>query len=60
MKRRRGDDDRGSTGSSPGSSAEGSLRRFLQKYPRFFLYLAIGAGILVILAAIATKPASGN
>lgn len=56
MKRRREDD-----GARYDSSAtENALRRFLQKYPRFFLYLAIGAGILIILAAIATKPASEN
>lgn len=60
MKRRREDDERGSPGSVSGSNAEDSLRRFLQKYPRFFLYLVIVTAILLILAAIATKPASGN
>lgn len=56
MKRRREDD-----GARYDSSAtENALRRFLQKYPRFFLYLVIAIGVLIVLAAIATKPDSGN
>jgi len=56
MKRRREDDE----ARYDSSSTENALRRFLQKYPRFFLYLVIAIGVLIVVAAIATKPASGN
>ena len=36
--------------SSPADSLEAGLSRFLQRNPRFFLYVGIGFGILVLVA----------
>jgi hypothetical protein len=57
MKRR--PDDDGDRRSSSGSGAEDFLSGFLEKHPRFLLYLGIGIGVLVLITVtivIASKP----
>jgi len=49
---KRPSDDDGSRGSSPESNAEDFLSKFFQKHPRFFLYVAIGFGALIILSLV--------
>jgi hypothetical protein len=52
---KRPSDDDGQGGSPSDSKAEEFARRFLQKYPRFFLYVCIGLGILILIAVVLTK-----
>jgi uncharacterized MAPEG superfamily protein len=57
---KRPSDDDGPRGSSYSSSstdsrAEEIARRFFEKYPRFFLYLGIGIGILIVAAVVFGK-----
>ena len=52
MKRPSDDDDRGS---SPDSKAEEFFSRFLRKNPRFFLYVSLAIGALIIIGLIIAK-----
>jgi hypothetical protein len=49
---KRPSDDDGQSDSSSESKAEEFVSRFLQKHPRFFLYVGIGLGALLIIAFI--------
>ncbi len=52
--RRRSDDNNDKDGSSAGSSIEAGLGRFLERNPRFFLYLTITlVGLLAVGIVIA-------
>jgi hypothetical protein len=59
MKRPSDDDDErdseGEHGESPDSKAEEFLSRFLERNPRFLLYVGIGLGALVVVALAAAK-----
>jgi hypothetical protein len=50
MKRPSDDDDR--RASSSDSRAEEFLTRFLQRHPRFFVYVGVGLAVLVVVAII--------
>jgi hypothetical protein len=53
------DDDR-RRGSSSGSDAEDRLSRFLEKHPRFFLYVGIGLGVLLLITLAVVVASKGN
>ncbi len=53
--KRPSDDDDGARRSSPDSKVEEVLGRFLQKYPRFLLYLGIGVAGLVVVGLVLAK-----
>jgi hypothetical protein len=48
-------DDDGQNGHPSDSKPEELVRKFLQKYPRFLLYLGIGFAILIVIAVIISK-----
>jgi len=52
--------DSSDDGSSMESKAEELLRRFFEKYPRFFLYVGIGIGVLILIAVILARFSSPN
>jgi hypothetical protein len=52
---KRPSDDDGDKDSSSDSKAEDFASRFLQKHPRFFLYVGIVVGALLIIAVIVDK-----
>lgn len=52
---RPGRDDEPRGGSSPDERLEAFLGRFLARYPRFFLYLGLGLGALVVLGLVLAK-----
>lgn len=56
---RRRPDDAGGRGGGDGSSAESRAEeffaRFLRRHPRFFLYVGLGLGALVILGLILSR-----
>ena len=56
MKRPSDDDDR--RASSSDSKAEEFLTRFLQRHPRFFIYLGLGLAVLVVVAIVVVVLAS--
>ncbi len=58
MKRRPEDDDR--RHSSSGSGVEDRLRSFLNRNPRFFLYLGVALGTLCLLGLILAKMSDKN
>ena len=47
------DDDRGAASSD--SKLEAFLSGFLQRHPRFFLYVLIGLAVLVVAAIVVAK-----
>ncbi len=47
--------DAGGDGSSAESRAEEFFARFLRRHPRFFLYVGLGLGALVILGLILSR-----
>jgi hypothetical protein len=53
MKRPSGDDDRHA--SSPDSRAEEFFSRFMERHPRFFLYVGIGLAAVIIVAIIVAR-----
>ena len=54
MKRPSDDNDDG-RGSSSDSKLEAFLSGFLQRHPRFFLYVLIGLAVLVVVAVVLAK-----
>ena len=58
MKRPSDDDDERS--SSSDSKAEEFVSRFLKKHPRFFIYVGVGLGILIVIALIVAKFSGGS
>ena len=48
---KRPDDDDG-RGSSSDSGMEGALSGFLERHPRFFVYVGVGIGVLVVIAIV--------
>jgi hypothetical protein len=58
MKRRSDEDPERSSPS--GSKIEVLLAGFFQRHPRFFLYVGIGLGALVIIALIVAKISGSN
>ncbi|MEI7729906.1 MAG: hypothetical protein WCO56_10070 [Verrucomicrobiota bacterium] len=56
MKRPRDDED--SSYSSSESNAEEFLANFLQRHPRFFIYVGIGLVALIVIAVVVTMIAS--
>jgi hypothetical protein len=52
---KRPSDDDGENGSSSDSKAEEFASRFLQKHPRFLLYVGIAIGALLIIAFFVAK-----
>jgi hypothetical protein len=57
---KRPSDDGDARTSSSDSKAEEFLSRFLQKHPRFFLYVGIGLGVLIVIALIVAKLSSAS
>ena len=57
---RRGSGDGDERRSSPDSKAEASLAHFLQKHPRFFLYVAVGLGALILLGLLVARLSGTN
>ena len=57
--RRRSDDDARPKPSVEGN-AEESVSQFLRKHPRFLLSVAIGLGVLCVIALIITTFSGGN
>jgi hypothetical protein len=53
MKRRSDADD--ARASSSDSGVEELFSRFLQRHPRFFIYVGVGIGVLVVAALILSK-----
>jgi hypothetical protein len=49
------DDDEDRRSSSSDSKLEAFLTGFLQRHPRFFLYVGIGLAVLVITAIVVAK-----
>lgn len=47
--------DAGGDGSSAESRAEEFFARFLRRHPRFFLYVGLGLGALLILGLILSR-----
>jgi hypothetical protein len=58
MKRPSDDDDDDRRSSSSDSKLEAFLWGFLERHPRFFLYVGIGLAVLVITVVVATKLAT--
>jgi len=52
---KRPSDDDGPHNSSSDSNAEEFARGFLEKHPRFFLYVSISVGVLIVAAVIISK-----
>jgi len=52
---KRPSDDDAERSSSSDSKAEEFLTRFLRRNPRFFLYVAAGLGVLIVIGLIASK-----
>jgi hypothetical protein len=53
--KRPSDEDDGEGRSSSESKAEEFISRFLQRHPRFFLYVGIGLGVLLVIGVIVAK-----
>lgn len=58
MKRPPDDDDQ--RASSSDSKAEEFITRFLQRHPRFFVYVGVGLAVLVIAAILVAKLTAGS
>ncbi|HEY6170035.1 MAG TPA: hypothetical protein VI454_18500 [Verrucomicrobiae bacterium] len=54
MKRSSDDDDDG-RGSLSDSKVEAFLSGFLQRHPRFFIYVGIGLGVMVVAAIVVAR-----
>ena len=52
---RRPPDDDDERSSSADSRAEAFFSRFFEKHPRFFLYLLVGLGVLLLMALLVAK-----
>jgi len=57
---KRPSDDEASRGSSAESKAEDFLSKFVQKHPRFFLYVAIGFAVLIVISLVVVHFSGAN
>ena len=57
---KRPSDDDGGRRSLSDSGAEDFLSRFLEKHPRFFLYLGIGIAVLALITLIVVMTSKGK
>lgn len=58
--KRPSDDDDDRRASSPDSRLEAFFSEFLQRHPRFFLYVGIGLAVLVVVAIAVAKLTARN
>ncbi len=58
--KRPSDDDADRRGSSSDSKLEDAISGFLRRNPRFFLYVGLGVGALVIAAIVVIKSQKGS
>jgi hypothetical protein len=57
---KRPSDAEGKGDSPPDSKAEEFFAHFLRKHPRFFLYVAVGFGVLIVLGLLIVKFSGPN